>query len=240
MDGTTMTEARDRICVALDGSDREWILATARSLGPRVGWLKIGLEAFTAFGPEIVRELADLPTRVFFDIKLHDIPNTVRRAAANCARTHAAMFNVHASGGRAMLEAAVEGAAGAGATVRPKVIAVTVLTSIDRHSTAELGLGRDPEELVLRWAALAQTAGLDGVVASAREAAAIRRECGPDFLIVAPGIRPKNAASGDQQRVMTPAAAVEAGSDILVIGRPITSADDPDAAIGAILDELAG
>jgi orotidine-5'-phosphate decarboxylase len=233
-----MDHTRDKLCVALDGSDRGWIVSTARTLAPHVGWLKLGLEAFTAFGPELVREVAGLGPRVFFDIKLHDIPNTVRRAAANCAATGAAMFNVHASGGRAMLDAARAGAADGSPSNPPMVLAVTVLTSLDREALAELGLGRTPDELVLRWALLAREAGLDGVVASAHEAPAVRRECGPDFLIVTPGIRPNWSSSGDQRRVMTPADAVKAGADILVVGRPITGAEAPEEAAARILDEI--
>ena len=234
-----MTDHRDRLCVALDRSDREWIISTARTLAPHIGWLKLGLEAFTAFGPELVREIAGFGTRVFFDIKLHDIPNTVRRAAANCAATGAAMFNVHASGGRAMLHAALEGAAqGSPSGDPPKVLAVTVLTSLDHEALAELGLEHAPDQLVVRWARLAREVGLDGVVASAREAPAVRRECGPDFLIVTPGIRPAWSVTGDQRRVMTPSDAVAAGADILVVGRPITGADDPEAAVNRIFNEL--
>ncbi len=233
-----MSDHRDKLCVALDGSDRAWITSTARRLAPHVGWLKLGLEALTAFGPDLVREVAGLGTRVFFDIKLHDIPNTVRHAAANCAATGAAMFNVHASGGRAMLRAALEGAANGSPSVPPKVLAVTVLTSLDQEALTELGLEHAPEELVLRWARLAREVGLDGVVASAHEAWAIRRECGPDFLIVTPGIRPMWSVTGDQRRVMTPADAHRAGADILVIGRPITGADSPEEAAARILDEI--
>jgi orotidine-5'-phosphate decarboxylase len=234
-----MSDIRDRLCVALDGSDRDWILDTARTLAAHVGWLKIGLEGFTAFGPSIVSELIGFGGRVFFDIKLHDIPNTVRHAAANCAATGAAMFNVHAAGGRAMLEAAVEGAREGAVGDTPRVIAVTVLTSIDRQVASELGLGASPDELVSAWAELARDCGADGVVASAHEAAAIRRTCGPDFLIVTPGIRPAWAGLGDQRRVMKPADAVAAGADILVVGRPITTAADPVAAVRALLDEIA-
>ena len=234
-----MADKRERLCVALDGSDREWIVSTARDLAPHVGWLKLGLEAFTAFGPSLVEEVAAAHGRVFLDIKLHDIPNTVRRAAANCAATGAAMFNVHAAGGRAMLEAAVEGADQGSAGERPRVIAVTVLTSLDQGAVAELGLGSDPAEIVVRWALLARESGLDGVVASAREASMIRRACGPDFLIVTPGIRPSWTVVGDQKRVMTPADALTAGADILVVGRPITGAESPAAAAARILDELA-
>ncbi len=233
-----MTDTRDRLCVALDGSDRGWITSTARILAPHVGWLKLGLEAFTAFGPDLVREVAGIGTRVFFDIKLHDIPNTVRHAAANCAATGAAMFNVHASGGRAMLRAAIEGAADGSPSEPPKVLAVTVLTSLDQEALAELGLDQPPDELVRRWALLAREVGLDGVVASAHEAPAIRRECGPDFLIVTPGIRPMWSVAGDQRRVMTPSEAHRAGADILVIGRPITGADSPEEAAARILDEI--
>ena len=233
-----MSDHRHRLCVALDGSDRGWITSTARILAPHVGWLKLGLEAFTAFGPDLVREVAGLGTRVFFDIKLHDIPNTVRHAAANCAATGAAMFNVHASGGRAMLRAALEGATDGSPSEPPKVLAVTVLTSLDQEAFAELGLKNTPDELVLRWALLAREVGLDGVVASAHEAPAVRRECGPDFLIVTPGIRPMWSTTGDQRRVMTPADAVRAGADILVVGRPITGADSPEEAATRILDEI--
>ncbi len=233
-----MSDHRDKLCVALDGSDRDWIAASARTLAPHVGWIKLGLEAFTACGPDLVREVAGLGNRVFFDIKLHDIPNTVRRAAANCAATGAAMFNVHASGGRAMLRAALEGAADGSPAVPPRVLAVTVLTSLDQEGLADLGLGHTPHELALRWAILARDVGLDGVVASAHEAPAIRRECGPDFLIVTPGIRPVWSATGDQRRVMTPADAQRAGADILVVGRPITGAASPEEAAIRILDEL--
>jgi orotidine-5'-phosphate decarboxylase len=233
-----MTDRCDRLCVALDGSDRVWISSMARTLGPDVGWLKLGLEAFTAHGPGLVVEVAALGFRVFLDLKLHDIPTTVRRAAANCAASGAAMFNVHAAGGRAMLEAAVDGAARGSADGLTKVLAVTVLTSLGPEAVAELGLGAPPTELVVRWARLARDAGLDGVVASAREAPAVRRECGDGFLIVTPGIRPSWSASDDQRRIMTPREAVAAGADILVIGRPITGADSPRDAARRILDEL--
>jgi orotidine-5'-phosphate decarboxylase len=235
-----MTNNRDRLCVALDGSDREWISSTARTLGPQVGWLKLGLEAFTAFGPSLVAEIAAEPARLFLDVKLHDIPNTVRRAAANCAASGAAMFNVHAAGGPAMLEAAVAGAADGSHHERTRVLAVTVLTSLDRQAIAMLGLGGEPGALVTRWARMAKDAGLDGVVASAQEAAAVRRECGEDFLIVTPGIRPSWSTADDQRRTMAPAQAVAAGADILVIGRPITGASSPSEAIRRILDELEG
>ncbi len=228
--------SREALCVALDGSDRGWIGTTARRLAGAAGWLKLGLEAFTAFGPDLVREVAATGVRVFLDLKLHDIPNTVRRAAANCAASGADMINVHAAGGRAMLEAAVEGANSGPGT--PLVIAVTVLTSLDRPALAELGLDADPAELAVRWAVLAREAGLDGVVASAREAGSVHRACGDDFLVVTPGIRPLGAGVGDQRRVMSPREALAAGSDLLVVGRPITSDPDPAAAAARVLAEM--
>lgn len=235
-----MNTSSRKLCAALDGSDRDWIVSMAATLAPHVGWLKVGLEAFTAHGPGLVRELAAGGANVFLDLKLHDIPNTVRRAAANCASIGAGMFNVHASGGSAMLRAAREGAREGAKDEPPVVLAVTVLTSLDRVALDELGVERDPNELVVRWARMAQDAGLDGVVASAREAAAVRAACGPGFTIVTPGIRPAWAASDDQRRIVTPAAAIASGADILVIGRPITRADEPAAAARRILEEMAG
>ncbi len=235
-----MTPATSPLCVALDGTDRHWIESMAATLVHSAGWLKVGLEAFTAHGPDLVRRVVEVGPRVFLDLKLHDIPNTVRRAAANCAALGAQMFNVHASGGSAMLRAAVEGAREGAEGPPPKVIAVTVLTSLDADGLAELGMDWQPEELVVHWARMARDCGLDGVVASAREAAAIRRACGPDFLIVTPGIRPAWAATDDQRRIVTPAEAVERGADILVVGRPITRADDPAAAAAGVLEEIAG
>jgi len=233
-----MHDTRPSLCVALDGSDRDWIVDMAGRLAPIGGWLKLGLEAFTAHGPQLVREVGRLGRPVFLDVKLHDIPNTVRRAAANCARTGAAMFNVHAAGGSDMLAAAVDGASDGAAGDRPKVIAVTVLTSLDAGDLERLGVASGPDELVLRWATLARDAGLDGVVASAREAPEIRAACGDDFLIVTPGIRPPWAAKDDQRRTVTPYEARRLGADLLVVGRPVTGADDPAAAARRLLDEI--
>lgn len=207
-------------------------------LAPHSGWLKVGLEAFTAHGPELVTAINDVGGSVFLDLKLHDIPNTVRRAAANCAAMGVAMFNVHASGGSAMLQAAMEGAGEGARGERPKVLAVTVLTSLDGDTLAELAIDVPPAELVVHWARLAHDCGLDGVVASAREAAAIRRVCGPGFLIVTPGIRPAWASADDQRRIVQPGRAIAGGSDILVIGRPITRAANPAAAADRVLEEI--
>lgn len=229
---------KDSLCIALDGSDRQWIKTTAAALADHVGWLKIGLEAFIAHGPRLVAEVAELGPRVFLDLKLHDIPATVERAAANCAACGAAMFTVHAAGGRRMLEAAVAGSrSGAGADP-PKVVAVTVLTSLDGNALEELGIDRSPQDLVLAWADLARGAGASGVVASAREASAVRASCGEDFLIVTPGIRPAGATDDDQRRVVTPATALAAGADVLVVGRPVTLSADPVEAARRILAEM--
>jgi orotidine-5'-phosphate decarboxylase len=186
----------------------------------------------------MVSEIAALGPQVFLDLKLHDIPNTVRRAATNCARSGAAMFNVHAAGGRAMLEAAVEGAHAAAVQHPVKVLAVTVLTSLAAEGMATVGYDGAPEEVVSRLARLANSCGVDGVVASAREAPAIRRICGPSFLIVTPGIRPGNADKDDQRRVVTPRQALALGADLLVVGRPITRAPSPAEALSDILNEI--
>jgi orotidine-5'-phosphate decarboxylase len=227
-------KASERVCVALDYPSREEVLAAARRFGPRAGWLKVGLEAFVAEGPDLVREVAS-SARVFLDLKLHDIPNTVARAAEAAARSGASMVNVHASGGRAMLAAAREALAFAGA---PKLIAVTLLTSLDAGALSDLPLAGEPGSIALKLARLAKDCGLDGVVCSAQDLAAIRSACGRDFLTVVPGIRPAGADLADQKRAATPAAALQAGADVLVIGRPVTAAPDPDAALSSILSEI--
>lgn len=234
-----MTRTRPELCIALDGSDRRWILDAAHSLGGTAAWLKIGLEAFVAHGPRLVREVVELAPQVFLDLKLHDIPATVRRAAANVAGCGARMITAHAAGGPAMLEAAVAGARDGGSGSPPRIVAVTLLTSLDAAALDELGLPGPAEARVVRWARIAQGSGVDGVVASAREAAAVRAACGPDFLIVTPGIRPAGHELDDQRRAATPAEAVRAGADILVVGRPITGAAAPLDAARRILEEMA-
>jgi orotidine-5'-phosphate decarboxylase len=229
--------ARDRLCVALDFDDGQAARALARRLKGRCGWFKVGLELFVSEGPGLVSAIAK-DGRVFLDLKLHDIPNTVAGAARAAARTGAAMINVHASGGRAMMAAAREAVEGIAANVRPKVIAVTLLTSIGREAMAELPFDGSPSAVALRLAALAAEAGLDGVVCSAAEVAAIRAARGPEFLAVVPGIRPSGADAGDQNRIATPAAAISAGASILVVGRPITRSADPEASVEAIVAEM--
>ena len=234
----------NRILVALDVQTAEAALALADELRGDVAGLKIGSELFTAAGPEIVRRMVASGDRVFLDLKFHDIPNTVAGAVRSAVQLGVWMLNVHASGGRPMMEAARRAAddyVPAGG-VRPLVIAVTALTSLDAATLSSVGIAATPLDHVVRLATLAQASGLDGVVASPQETAAIRRACGPDFVIVTPGIRGASAASGpdDQQRTATPAGAVEAGSSYLVVGRPITAAADHRVAARAIASEAQG
>jgi orotidine-5'-phosphate decarboxylase len=232
----TRTQAVAHLAVALDSSERGEVVRLARLLVGRAGTFKVGLEAFTAHGPDLVREVRDLGAPVFLDLKLHDIPNTVERAARNAARLGAAMLTVHASGGEAMLRAAVAGAADAERP--PAMLAVTVLTSLDDAALDGLGIPGGAAGRVRAWAEMARRAGCAGVVCSPQEASALRAALGAGFLLVTPGIRPAGAASADQRRVATPRAAVAAGADVLVVGRPITGATDPAAAAEAILAEL--
>jgi len=226
----------ERLCLALDFSTREEILAAADRFAPKVGWLKVGLEAFTALGPQIVSEVAESGARVFLDVKLHDIPTTVARAVAAAARSGAAMLNVHAFGGRQMLTAARE-AAGAGDDA-PTLVAVTLLTSLDPRALADLPVSGHPEGIARRLAVLARECGLDGVVCAPRDLAAVRGACGSAFLTVVPGIRPVGSELFDQKRIATPSAALAAGADLLVVGRPITGAPDPDAALESVIAEI--
>jgi orotidine-5'-phosphate decarboxylase len=226
------------ILVALDVATAAEAAALADALRGAVGGFKIGKQLFTAEGPAIVRTLAARGDRVFLDLKFHDIPNTVAGAVSSAVATGAWMVNVHASGGRAMMRAAVDAATTAAARTgreRPLVIGVTVLTSLDRPQLQETGIDRPVLEHVVHLARLAQAAGLDGVVASPQEIAAIRQACGDAFLVVTPGIRPQGGGAGDDQaRTMGPADAMRAGASYLVIGRPITAAADPRAAADAI------
>ncbi len=229
---------RECLVVALDVPTAKEALAMADRLSGRVGMLKVGLELFCAEGPSFVKELqARVP--VFLDLKLHDIPTTVRRALEALLKLDPRLIDVHAQGGPAMLEAAVEAVhAHRAAGGQTQLLAVTVLTSLDREALAALGHAGQPEDLALAYARLAQQAGCDGVICSAWEAAAIRQACGEGFHRLTPGIRPASAAAQDQARIMTPAQALKQGSTWLVVGRPITHATDPAAAAEAIVAEM--
>lgn len=232
---------QDRVLVALDTADLERAKALASALSSLVGGLKIGKEFFTAHGPQGVRALAG-GQPLFLDFKFHDIPNTVASALRAAVDLEPLIINVHASGGGAMMAAAAEAvrdAAAARGVARPRLIGVTVLTSLDDADLEAVGQRGPTAEQVLRLARLARDSGLDGVVCSPREIAMLRDALGPDFLLVVPGIRPDWAAKGDQKRVTTPTEALAAGADYLVIGRPITGAEDPAAAARRIGEELA-
>lgn len=237
--GNHLSSARSRLIVAIDLPSADAASRMAEKLQAHVGVFKIGFELFSAEGPALPRYLAARGQGVFLDLKFHDIPNTVRAAAREAAQLGVSMFNVHAAGGRKMMEAAREGAqAGQTGEKRPLVLAVTILTSLAQEDLGEIGITGNPEQAVIRLAKLAQSAGLDGVVASAREARVIRQACGPDFVIVTPGIRPAASQAQDQARVATPADAVRGGADYLVVGRPITGAPQPEAAADAIVAEM--
>jgi orotidine-5'-phosphate decarboxylase len=224
---------RDRLIVALDVSDAKEARELVRRIGDFAGIYKVGLQLFTAEGPSIVREIVESGRKVFLDLKLHDIPTTVKQAVKSAVATGASMLTVHACGGSTMLEAAAEAAGG-----RITVLGVTVLTSFSDEDLTQIGVPTRVLNQVLRTAALARSAGLGGIVTSPREAAEVRRELGEGFAIVTPGIRPTGADTNDQQRSATPASAIEAGVSHIVVGRPITHAVDPAEAARKILAEM--
>jgi orotidine-5'-phosphate decarboxylase len=233
---------RERIIVALDVDTEEEALTLAGALHHEVGAFKIGLQLYNNTGPGIVRRMAQAGYRIFLDLKFHDIPNTAARAAEAVVGLGAFMFNVHASGGKRMMSDAATAArnrAGELGIVPPLLIGVTVLTSMSAGELQEeTGVCRPLAEHVAALASLCREAGLDGVVASAREIPWIRQACGPDFLIVTPGIRPEWAAGNDQSRIVTPGQALDLGADFLVIGRPLTAATDPGQAARRLRAEL--
>lgn len=226
------------IFCALDTIDEARATSLARGLRGSVGGVKLGMEFFYARGPQGYHAVAEAGLPVFLDLKLHDIPNTVAGGIRAVLPLRPAIVNVHAAGGLAMMRAAAEAAQEAGRE-RPLVIAVTVLTSLDETDLAATGVTGAPADHVLRLAHLAARAGLDGVVCSAHEIEGLRRELGPDFKLIVPGIRPAGSDIGDQKRIMTPAEALARGADVLVIGRPITGAADPREAAEAISASLA-
>ena len=225
-----------KIIIALDYPNAAPALALADRLEPSLCRLKVGKELFTATGPSLLEKLMQRGFEIFLDLKFHDIPNTTAQACKAAASLGVWMINVHALGGRKMLEAARE--AIARSEEQPKLIAVTVLTSMAQPDLAEIGINATSADMVLRLATLARDSGLDGVVCSAQEAALLRKHCGNEFCLVTPGIRPASASRDDQSRVMTPQAAMQAGSSYLVIGRPITQAVDPLQALLDINQEL--
>lgn len=226
-----------KILIALDFDDQAAALALVAQLDPAHCRLKVGKEMFTLFGPEFVRTLIKAKFDVFLDLKFHDIPNTVAKAVAAAAELGVWMVNVHASGGTRMMTAAREALLPYGEQA-PLLIAVTVLTSMTDEDLAEVGILRSSAEQVLALARLTRDAGLDGVVCSAQEASLLKAELGHDFKLITPGIRPAGSDAGDQRRIMTPEQALAAGSDYLVIGRPITQASDPAQALAAINNSL--
>lgn len=227
--------AKERLAVALDLPDEQQAMQLVDRLGNTCQWFKVGMELYYAAGNHIVHQLRDRGFNVFLDLKLHDIPNTVAGAVRSATQAGASLLTIHASGGAAMMCAAAEAAAVPGS---PRLLAVTVLTSMDSNELAGIGITATPAEQVLRLAKLAQKSGIDGMVCSPEEVAILRKETGPNTLLVIPGIRPTGSATGDQKRIATPAQAITDGASLLVVGRPITRAADPAQAARAILDEI--
>jgi orotidine-5'-phosphate decarboxylase len=233
---SAVLNAKNRLAVALDFPDAKQALALVDSLGNSCQWFKVGMELYYAAGNSLVHELRRRGFDVFLDLKLHDIPNTVAGAVRSATHAGASLLTIHASGGAAMLSAAAEAASAPGA---PRLLAVTVLTSMDANELAGVGVSSSPAEQVLHLARLAKAAGIDGMVCSAEEVLTLRSELGPTTLLVIPGIRRAGAATEDQRRIATPAAAIAQGASMLVVGRPITRANDPAAAARSILEEIA-
>jgi orotidine-5'-phosphate decarboxylase len=228
-------DVRDRLAVALDVPDANLALELADRLGDSCRWLKVGMELYYAAGNSLLNALRSRGYRIFLDLKLHDIPNTVAGGVQSAARSGAELLTVHASGGGAMLTAAAEAAK---TPYAPRLLAVTVLTSMDAAELSAVGVCSSPAEQVLRLARLAKNAGINGMVCSAEEVAMLRAELGPEALLVVPGIRPAGSTADDQRRMATPAEAIARGASILVVGRPITRAANPADAAWAILKEI--
>ena len=229
-----MADPRERLIVALDVSALSAARKIVASVGDSVSIYKIGMQLFTAEGPRAVQEVTGMGKQVFIDLKFHDIPNTVAAAVREAAKLGASMLTVHGTGGSSMLQAAVEAAQGSSL----KLLAVTVLTSMDEHDLEEIGVEEDLGDQVFRIASIALNAGCAGIVSSAREVSMLREKLGSEFLAVTPGIRPAGTQHGDQARVVTPAEAIAAGASHIVVGRPITEAADPARAAREILDQM--
>lgn len=236
------SNSKNKLIVALDVETIQRAHDLVSILRGEVGMFKIGSQLFTAAGPDIVREIVRSGSRVFLDLKFHDIPNTVAAAAVEATRLGVAILNVHAAGGPEMMQRTAEAVTSTAARegfTRPSIIAVTVLTSSDAATLEAIGIAADPQAQVLKLAVLAAQSGMDGVVASPLEVSAIRSTVSQSgFLIVTPGVRPSGAAHGDQKRVMSPAEAISAGADYLVVGRPITAAKDAVVAARLIVEEM--
>lgn len=233
--------ADDRLIVALDVSTMDDMKAIVSSLGDAVSFYKVGMELFYAEGEQTVRYLQEQGKQVFLDLKLHDIPNTVAHGVSSLTRLGANLITIHGQGGPVMMKAAVEAARKSAEKLgikRPKLLAITVLTSFDDEAWTAIGGQLPISEQVINLAKLAQSCGMDGVVCSALEAKMIRDACGPDFLIVTPGIRPSFATTDDQKRIATPSSALQDGASRLVIGRPITQANEPQEAVRLIIEEM--
>jgi len=237
-----MKSAKDKLIIALDVdiADRAWqLFETLRAFA---GMFKIGPQLFTAAGPNFVRQIIARGGRVFLDLKFHDIPNTVAAAGVEATRLGVSIFNVHASGGTEMMKRTAETVAVAASReglMKPSIIAVTMLTSLDREALNKVGVDKEPYLMVKTLARAAYESGLDGVVASPREIEIVRKEIdGPDFIVVTPGIRPYHATPDDQRRLMTPSEAIRAGANYIVVGRPVLNAADPVAAAQALIEEM--
>ncbi|MGI6423957.1 MAG: orotidine-5'-phosphate decarboxylase [Tepidanaerobacteraceae bacterium] len=226
----------EKVIVALDTSEEETALNLVKLLKNKISTFKVGLELFCSQGPSIVKKITNEGCKVFLDLKFHDIPNTVAGAARAATKTGAYMFNVHASGGREMMEKAREAANQIDSDTKPIILGVTVLTSIDQKDLIDINITESPINQVITLAKLTKESGLDGVVASPKEISAIRKATGEDFLIVTPGVRPNWATKGDQKRVMTPAEALDVGASYIVVGRPVTAARDPVEALDKLFE----
>jgi orotidine-5'-phosphate decarboxylase len=227
--------AKDRLAVALDFADEHEALKLVELLDNTCQWFKVGMELYYATGNRIVQQLRDRGFNIFLDLKLHDIPNTVAGAVRSATRAGASLLTLHASGGAAMMSAAAEAASAPGS---PRLLAVTVLTSMDANELVGIGITASPAQQVLRLAKLAKKSGIDGMVCSAEEVAALRKETGPNTLLVVPGIRLAGGAMDDQKRIATPAQAIADGASMLVVGRPITRAADPAEVTRTILEQI--
>lgn len=229
-------KARERLIVALDVETLEEASQLVEVLSDDVDVFKVGISPFTGFGQPLLDKLEEKGKKVFLDLKVHDIPNTVANAAEQAAKKNVFMMNFHCLGGPRMLEAAARGAKRV--ETSPILLGVTILTSMDSDEMKAIGLEGEVEEKVLEFASFAKEAGLTGVVASAKEAKAIKEKLGKDFVVVTPGVRPEWASKGDQKRVLTPKKAIEEGADYIVVGRPIIKAEDPALAARKIIEEM--